>query len=118
MQVLKCLRCGKEVEVSSKCQKAFCSECRVIMRRERCREYQRRDNSESKLKCLQCGKKLHYRNKSGLCKKCSMPRGELHPKWKGGRCLLPRGYIAVLVQPNDFLPPCVTVMDMLWNIVL
>lgn len=105
MKVLKCLRCGKDVEVSLKCRKVFCPKCQVVVKRERCREYQRIDNSESKLRCSLCGKKLHYRNKTGLCIICSRPRGELHHSWKGGKQILPGGYVSVLVQPNDFFAP-------------
>jgi len=29
----------------------------------------------------------------------------MHPKWKGGRQVLPSGYVAILVQPDDFFAP-------------
>ena len=111
MKYIQCKNCGKQFETANKTPLRirgryllYCPVCSKERKRIQCREYQRRDNAQSELKCQVCKVKLHYRNKSGLCLKCSKPKGEHHWCWKGGR-IIQNGRVLVSVLPNDFFAP-------------
>lgn len=69
--------------------------------------------------CLDCGKErwlTKYKVSPTRCRSCSARlraqeiaaqglRGAAHHLWKGGRCTLPRGYIQIALQSNDFFYP-------------
>jgi hypothetical protein len=104
-KTMPCLRCKKELIVSTKCHRAYCPECLPIIKRERCRTYQQEDNAETKKKCTQCKAKLNYRNTTGLCIKCSKKLGMDSTKWKGGRHISSNGYVFIHVREDDFFAP-------------
>lgn len=104
-KTMPCLRCKKELIVSTKCHRAYCPECLPIMKKERCRTHQQKDNAETKKKCTQCNAKLNYRNITGLCVKCSKKLGMDSVKWKGGRHISSNGYVFIHVRGDDFFAP-------------
>lgn len=62
--------------------------------------------------CNKCGKQRWVREIGGeptskFCNSCAMGklRGALHPNWKGGRTVSGKGYILILLQPEDFFYP-------------
>ena len=68
--------------------------------------------------CPDCGKtrwvELHYGKPDSIrCKPCAgrHVRGSNNPHWTGGRSKTVRGYIEILLQPDDFFFPMASLRD-------
>lgn len=62
--------------------------------------------------CSKCGKQRWVREIRGkpvckFCNSCAMGklRGASHPNWKGGKTISRKGYVLILLQPDDFFFP-------------
>lgn len=103
-KTIPCSCCGVELTVSTKCPHKLCAECKVKTKRDACRNNQRRYSAESKKRCIQCSAQLNWRNKTGFCNKCGVPKGSNHHQWNGGKTITD-GRMFILVQSDDFFAP-------------
>lgn len=83
----------------------YCDTCIKIRRLAHWREYNKLKKLSTNKKCSKCNSLLDWRNKNGLCNGCSKPNGSQHPMWKGGRTILPNGYVSIVVGKDDFFAP-------------
>ena len=100
----KCIVCGKEFVVEYHQNKTkYCSDCKLLRRRERCNSFHAKKTLLEDKRCVDCGKLLRWRSgkraKQVRCKPCSLKfsgwlaQGPGNPNWKGGRRVDKDGYI-------------------------